>query len=181
MGRHAHGIEPEADIYAQRVNAYGVVQWTANGVAISTASLRQDDATIVSDGSGGAIVAFTTEILGNGNRVYAQRVNAGGTPQWTPNGLDIFLIVSENPSLPRTGRVARSSRPSVTKQPPRVSLPTFTPSASPRRAPCNGQAAASPSRLQTSFQRYIAIMDDGAGGALLAWRDDGSSTVRPST
>ena len=46
------------DIYAQRVNASGVVQWGANGVALCTAAGGQQVPTIVSDGAGGAIVTW---------------------------------------------------------------------------------------------------------------------------
>ena len=46
------------DIYAQRVNAAGVPQWTANGVALCTAANNQYSPTIVSDGAGGAIVTW---------------------------------------------------------------------------------------------------------------------------
>lgn len=41
-----------ADIYAQRVNAAGVPQWTADGVALCTAANDQGPPTIVSDGAG---------------------------------------------------------------------------------------------------------------------------------
>ncbi|MDI6808208.1 MAG: hypothetical protein QME66_04385 [Candidatus Eisenbacteria bacterium] len=44
------------DIYAQRINASGIVQWTANGVVICTAATYQFNPTIASDGSGGAII-----------------------------------------------------------------------------------------------------------------------------
>ena len=46
------------DIYAQRVNASGSVQWTANGVALCTATGDQLYPTITSDGAGGAIVTW---------------------------------------------------------------------------------------------------------------------------
>ena len=40
------------DIYAQRVSAAGVPQWTANGVALCTAANTQGSPMIVSDGAG---------------------------------------------------------------------------------------------------------------------------------
>ena len=46
------------DIYAQRVNASGAVQWAANGVALCTATGDQYSPRIVSDGAGGAIVTW---------------------------------------------------------------------------------------------------------------------------
>lgn len=76
------------DIYAQRVNANGVVQWTANGVALCNDPLDQDLFTIVSDGSGGAIVAWQDKRNGSYD-IYAQRINAAGAVQWTANGIVI--------------------------------------------------------------------------------------------
>jgi hypothetical protein len=77
------------DVYAQRVNASGVVQWTANGVALCTATGAQDYPKIASDGAGGAIVTWhDTRNFGVSNTdIYAQRVNASGVVQWTANGV----------------------------------------------------------------------------------------------
>jgi len=78
------------DIFAQRINSTGVVQWTANGVAISTATNGQSAPTIVSDGGGGAIITWQDERNGFGNAdIYAQRVNPSGAVQWTANGIAI--------------------------------------------------------------------------------------------
>ena len=82
----ADGRSGSTDIYVQRVNSSGVMQWTANGVGLCTAVDFQSDPSIVSDGSGGAIVAWED------NRtlawdVYARRINSAGTPQWTANGV----------------------------------------------------------------------------------------------
>ena len=40
------------DIYAQRINSAGVVQWTANGVVICNAVDRQTSFHVIADGSG---------------------------------------------------------------------------------------------------------------------------------
>src|SRR5216117_3092139 len=52
-------IATGSDIYAQRVNAAGVPQWAANGVALCTAANDQVAPTIASDGAGGAIATWT--------------------------------------------------------------------------------------------------------------------------
>jgi len=76
-----------ADVYVQRLSAAGAPLWTANGVAICTAANNQIVNSIISDGAGGAIVAWydgrTTD------DIYAQRVNASGTALWTANGVAI--------------------------------------------------------------------------------------------
>ncbi|MEO6462613.1 MAG: hypothetical protein ABIP29_06010, partial [Candidatus Eisenbacteria bacterium] len=76
------------DIYAQRVDSSGAAMWTANGVALCTATNFQSHPAIVSDGSGGAIVTWDDSRTGN-SRIYAQRVNASGVPQWTANGVSL--------------------------------------------------------------------------------------------
>ncbi len=88
------------DIYAQRVNASGLVQWTANGVAICTAANDQTFPTIVSDGSGGAIITWQ-DLRGSDQDIYAQRVNASGLVQWTANGVAICTAtgLQENPTI----------------------------------------------------------------------------------
>src|SRR5262245_18064481 len=75
------------DICAQRRNAAGVVQWTANGVALCTALNDQLNPTIVADGAGGAIVTWHDGRSGVTFDIYAQRVNASGVVQWTGNGV----------------------------------------------------------------------------------------------
>jgi hypothetical protein len=46
------------DIYVQRVSSSGAPLWTANGVPLCTASGHQTFPHIVSDGAGGAVVAW---------------------------------------------------------------------------------------------------------------------------
>ena len=83
-----------ADLYAQRVNAAGAVQWTANGVAICTAAYDQGDAALVSDGAGGAIIAWDDSRTGSGSDIYVQRVSAAGAVQWTANGVAVCTASS---------------------------------------------------------------------------------------
>ncbi|WP_239189923.1 hypothetical protein [Candidatus Nitrotoga sp. HW29] len=82
------------DIYAQRINASGVVQWLADGVAISTASDDQSNPTITSDGSGGAIIAWQDFRSGTNQDIYAQRISSSGVVQWTANGVAISTAVN---------------------------------------------------------------------------------------
>jgi hypothetical protein len=83
------------DIYAQRVDAYGTVQWTVNGVPICTAAGHQVDHQITSDGTGGAIITWADRRSGNYD-IYAQRINAGGIPQWTPDGVEVCIAANDS-------------------------------------------------------------------------------------
>jgi len=76
------------NIYAQRVNGSGTVQWTTNGVAICTATGDQTYPQVATDGDGGAIITWDDKRSGERD-IYAQRVNATGTVQWTANGVAI--------------------------------------------------------------------------------------------
>src|SRR5262249_52712043 len=79
-----------SDIYVQRVNASGVTQWTANGVALCIAANDQSSPKIASDGAGGAFV--TWQDLRSGSSIYAQRVNASGAPQWGADGNSVCTV-----------------------------------------------------------------------------------------
>ncbi|UCF05458.1 MAG: hypothetical protein JSV33_00015 [bacterium] len=73
------------DIFAQRVDASGNVQWIANGIDICIASGGQDDPVILSDGHGGAII--TWDDYRSDNDVYAQRVDHWGNVKWSTGGI----------------------------------------------------------------------------------------------
>jgi hypothetical protein len=76
------------DLYAQRVLSTGDTLWEMNGVPVCTAGLDQIDARLVSDGSGGAFVAWTDYRNGTTNwDVYMQRISPDGQPLWAADGI----------------------------------------------------------------------------------------------
>ena len=80
------------DIYAQRVDASGTWLWTSGGVRLSTSIKNEVSPVIVSDGSGGAIVAWELVFTpGTDIDIYANRVNSAGSiaPGWSAGGLAI--------------------------------------------------------------------------------------------
>jgi hypothetical protein len=87
--RRSVGIGSDADIYAQRVDGNGVTRWAQNGVGICTADKHQISPAIVADGAGGAIILWSDARGGGPLVTYAQRVNASGTPLWSPNGIAV--------------------------------------------------------------------------------------------
>jgi len=88
------------DVYIQRVNAWGVPQWTANGVALCNVIGEQNWPTIVSDGAGGAIVAWMDFRNTLNFDTYVQRVNGAGSPQWTANGVGLTTNVTGDQQYP---------------------------------------------------------------------------------
>ncbi len=82
-----------SDIYTQRVNQDGEVQWTEDGVEICSGSGPHRDPSIFGDGSGGAVI--TWQDGRDGLNVYAQRVNASGAPLWGDNGKAVCTALNE--------------------------------------------------------------------------------------
>jgi len=78
----------DVDLYAQKVDANGAVQWTVNGIWICTETGLQDKPQIASDGAGGAIITWQDD-RGGSRDIYAQRLDDSGTAQWIMNGISI--------------------------------------------------------------------------------------------
>ena len=66
-----------SDIYAQAVDSTGAVKWTTDGVAICTAANDQYNQQLITDGQGGAIIAWKDYRNGNSD-IYAQSVFESG-------------------------------------------------------------------------------------------------------
>ena len=81
----------ERDIYAQKIDSSGNIQWTFNGIVICSAIDYQYDPFIIYDGEGGAIITWEDYRDGSGSYtdVYAQKINSAGISQWTLNGTAI--------------------------------------------------------------------------------------------
>ncbi len=91
------------DIYAQRINTDGVVQWIENGIPICKNKDNNKFENIVSDDSGGAIITWENE-SGTGNTwatsyVYVQRINTNGNVLWMNNGIPISAGNTVSPKL----------------------------------------------------------------------------------
>ncbi|MDD5082422.1 MAG: choice-of-anchor D domain-containing protein [Dehalococcoidales bacterium] len=92
------------DIYAQRINNLGNTLWTDNGTAIcNVVGSEQYFPQIVTDGSGGAIIVWTDRRDDIPNHdIYAQRVNADGSANWTTdNGTAICNVIGSDQNFPR--------------------------------------------------------------------------------
>jgi hypothetical protein len=78
----------ESDVYAQRIDAMGTVQWTSDGVEVCNYLYFQGSPVITTDGNGGAIIAWEDGRAG-AQDIYAQRLNAAGEPQWAEHGIPV--------------------------------------------------------------------------------------------
>lgn len=75
------------DIYAQKINRNGILQWSDNGVAINETANDKLNIVMMSDGSGGAIIAWTGYLVGED--IFAQKVNNSGTVLWGSDGVTL--------------------------------------------------------------------------------------------
>lgn len=83
------------DIYAQRINITGDIQWTENGIGVCIKGDDQNLESIDIDGYGGAIIAMKDVPSDDNGDIYSQRLNSTGDSQWTPNGQAISTDIGE--------------------------------------------------------------------------------------
>jgi len=163
-----------SDLYIQRVNAVGTPQWTANGTAISTATNDQEYPTVASDGAGGAIVAWEDFRSGSDHDIFAQRVVATGSPQWTENGVSVALALFSTyfPTIVSDGaggailawqddRNGFDFSDVYMQRLNALGAAQWTP---------NGSLVSSAS----GYQMDLELIADGAGGAIVTWGDERS-------
>ena len=168
------GRGADNDIYAQRITSAGVPVWSANGVPVSTAISGQTNPFIISDASGGAIIAWTDARGGATTDVYAQRINSAGAAQWTANGVALCtatgdqngqVMVSDGSGGAIVGWVDNRVANDIYAQ--RIN------SAGAVQWTANGVAVCTATNQQTT----PAIASDGSGGAILTWADARSGTT----
>lgn len=88
------GFDPTTGIvdgvYTQRLDSLGRRVWPDSGVQVSNRPGRvwPNDIAIVSDGLGGAIVAWSEGEF-NQEKIYAQRIDSFGKPLWPVNGIKV--------------------------------------------------------------------------------------------
>ncbi len=157
------------DVYAQRVDASGVPQWTANGVAVCVATGGQIAPAIISDGAGGAILSWYDGRSG-ARGLYARRVSALGVPQWTTDGVAICLVTSASaPTIIPDGAGGAilawydlrsgTDYDIYTRKVDASGVPQWT---------ANGVALCT----AADNQWFPAVVSDGAGGAIVTWADN---------
>lgn len=76
-----------ADIYTQKVNSTGDIQWTNNGVGACTWPTDQWKHQICSDGMGGAIIAYKDSLPDTRDHVHVQSINSSGSVMWRSDGV----------------------------------------------------------------------------------------------
>ena len=168
----------ESDVFAQHVLSSGAVDraWPANGTAVSTAAGFQLDLVIVSDGAGGAIVAWMDGRSADSDfDIYAQHVLASGRvdPGWPAEGAALVTAPGpqDSPKLASDGaggaivtwtdfRLGGANADIFAQH-------VLSSGAVDPAWPANGRALS----LATGTQFDPTIVSDGARGAIVAWSD----------
>jgi hypothetical protein len=88
------GRKGHPQIYAQRVDQHGQALWQQDGLSVVDNVLYTlHDPDIVSDGFGGAIIAWTDMRPVNVSNIYAQKLDSDGNRLWGNDGLALCTVV----------------------------------------------------------------------------------------
>jgi len=158
------------DIYTQRVNSTGDVQWGDNGTVICNLNNYQVDPQICSDGAGGVIITWHDYRTLNLGDIYAQRINSTGDAQWGDNGTIICNAANHQqyPQICSNGvggaiivwqdRRSNNNKDIYVQRINSTGVVQWT---------IDGE----PMCTADDNQRNPQICSDGAGGAIITWED----------
>lgn len=154
------------DVYAQHLSAAGSALWTAGGVAMCIAPGNQVTPAVASDGAGGMVAWWSDARVGDAD-IYAQRVDAGGAPQWNTSGVPVYLTpgVQFDPLAVASGGgglilVWKEKRAGDYD----IAAARFSPSGAPlwqQTRVCYAPGVQAPADA----------VSDGAGGVIVTWQD----------
>jgi len=168
MDERASGVE---DIYAQRVDGTGTPLWTADGVPVCAAEGVQGYHHVVSDGAGGLIAGWADyrNDVWHSPDIYLQRLDNSGAPLWTVDGVKACTIITQQfigglindgaGGAICTWEDGRSQGTDIYAQ----------------RIDSAGSMvwdAAGVAVCNIDHHYYPVIIEDGSGGAIIAWVEE---------
>lgn len=145
-------------------------RWTLDGVGVGMGAGSQWGPTIVPDGAGGAIIAWRDDRGGTDYDIYAQRVDASGTVLWPSSGIPLCTAANDQVWVEMIPDGAGGAIVAWADYRNGASFDIYA-----RRVDASGTAfwGADGVALCTAAgdQDRPAMASDGAGGAILTWRD----------
>ena len=164
---------PNLFVFVQHLNTQGDPLWAPNGVQANTAaSSGAERVCLMSDGSGGVFVANSYSNAATGYDIVAQRFDRNGSPLWGAAGVTVVNAVNiqDSPviSADGSGGVILGWEDSRTTAITNVDIyaQRLNGAGVPQWA-ANGVVVCNAAGQQSS----TVIVSDGAGGAILGWRD----------
>lgn len=164
-----YGVGATSDIKVQRISSSGVAMWTANGVVLCGATGSQVGPSLVPSPSGGAIVSWA-DLRSGTSDIYVGEISSAGNPLGTADGTAL-CTASGAQDAPRLipdgegGAIAAwvDHRPGSTSDifARRINF-TSSESWAAEVALCSAAGS----------QHSLAMIPDGAAGALVAWADE---------
>ena len=157
------------DIYAQKLNPDGSVQWTGEGVGVVTALNNQSNVVLAVDEDGGTILSWWDQRSGNYD-IYAQKLDNNGQRSWVTAGVPVVAVGGDqfSPCIVSDGSDGVIVVWSDFRNGLDIDLYA-------QRLDRNGATQWHPDGLVVAAasgnQAYHAVTSDNSGGALLFWQD----------
>ncbi|MGI8907755.1 MAG: hypothetical protein ACR2IE_14835 [Candidatus Sumerlaeaceae bacterium] len=165
-----HGTGSGRDIYAQRVNGSGVLQWAGAGVAVGVATNTQQTPVAVPDGSGGAVVVWKDFRSGGTAHLYAQRVSGAGALLWAGGTSGVAVHTASDVLLWMGSTDGAGGMLLAWEDVRNGNFDAYA-----QRIKVDGTlgwaAGGVPAVSVAGDQRDPVVVTDGAGGAFVAWQD----------
>jgi hypothetical protein len=165
------------DIYAQAYGPGGLPQWAVNGVPVSVSLTLKRNAEIVSDGLGGAIIGWMdSNIPAVTLDHHVQRLDPSGNPMWAVNGLALVTPTTVQGEMQATSD-QRGGAIFVWGDGRNGGFINGSDLYAQRVSDTGlmlwGSGGTAIATASPSDQSEPRIVPDGAGGAVVAWRDLG--------
>ncbi len=168
-----NSVSTGRDIYAQRINAKGVEQWTADGAPVIVADGVQGLVLLAPGASGSVYAVWSDERTANQPRIRVQRLNGAGKPQWSADGVRAGLNEFNQTDHAVAGDTAGNLF--VTWREDGNNFATFVQKIDASGARLWGDNGVQYSSGVFAGGSIVNVVSDGAGGAVVAWIEFGDS------
>lgn len=171
------GSDGSGGIYAQKISGIGENPWFVNQLEliVSTGQINRQNPQIISDGTGGAVIAWLGINSSNGSStgIFAQRLDANGAAKWSTNGVTVATPVNIDTADPPQIVSDGSHGAVITWADQRNG--TDRNIYAQKVDGTDGHALWGVNGAQVSnaanHQQSPMLIGDGSGGAIITWRD----------